>query len=164
MEKEELKEKCSAIVDLIEQTNLGNVYENIIPFFQATAELFDHQNEIEDIPLKQKSPSFWMRLFSKKQARKLDEEIGELWRQKIGLIQTIKNCGRNVNRNNRTQKGEPVTKERIFFGGIKNLGILSVAKWEEFKMGTPRTYEIIAKQMVEFMNHKKEGFKQTNWF
>ena len=65
---------------------------------------------------------------------------------------------------NRTKKGEPITKENIFFGGIMDIGEFPVAKWEEFKTGTPRTYEIIANQMVEFMKHKKDGFTQINWF
>ena len=164
MKAEELKEKCSEIVDLIEQTNLGNVYNNIVPFFQATAELYDRRDEIDSLPLKQKSPSIWMRLFSKEQARKIDEEIGELRRQKIALIQTIKNCGRNMNWNNRTEKGDPITKDNVFFGGIQNLGEFPVEKWEKFKTSSPRTYEIIARQMVEFMKHKKDGFGLINWF
>lgn len=164
MTKAELKQACSEILDLIEQTNLGNVYNNIVPFFQATAELYDRRDEIDSLPLKQKSPSIWMRLFSKEQARKIDEEIGELWRQKLKLTQTIKNCGRNMAWNNRTKKGEPVTKENIYFGGIQNLGELSVAKWEEYKTSCPRTYEIIAHQMVDFMQHKKDGFGLINWF
>lgn len=164
MEKEELKEKCSAIVDLIEQTDITNVYNNIVPFFQATTELFDQINEINGIPLKQKAPYFWMRIFSRKQAKNIDETVGELWRQKRALIQTIKNCGRNMSGHNRTKKGEPITKENIFFGGIMDIGEFPVAKWEEFKTGTPRTYEIIANQMVEFMKHKKDGFTQINWF
>lgn len=164
MKKEELKEKCSAIVDLIEQTDITNVYNNIVPFFQATAELYDRRSEIDSLPLKQKSPSIWMRLFSKEQAWKIDEEIGELWRQKIALIQTIKNCGRNMEWNNRTKKGEQVTKDNVYFGGFNKLATLPVSKWEEFKIGTPRTYELIARQMLEFMQHKKDGFKLINWF
>lgn len=163
MKKEELKEKCSAIVDLIEQTDITNVYNNIVPFFQMASELYDRRSEIDSLPLKQKSPSIWMRLFSKEQARKIDEEIGELWRQKIALIQTIKNCGRDMNWNNRTKKGDPITKDNVFFGGIQNLGELSVAKWEEYKTSCPRTYEIIAHQMVDFMQNRKSGFTQTNW-
>lgn len=163
MKTQDLTQKCSAIVDLIEQTNIGNVYDNIVPFFQQTAELFDKLSEIEAISLKQKAPSFWLRTFSKEQARKLDEQIGELWRQKLSLMQTIKNCGRNLAWNNRTKKGELVTKQKIFFGGIMNLGVLPVAKWEEFKTGTPRTYELIARQMLEFMQNRKAGFTQTNW-
>lgn len=164
MTKAELEQACSKIVNLIENTNITNVYDNIVPFFQASAQLFDRRHEIDAIPLKQKGPSVWMRLFSKEQARKLDEAVGKLWRQKLGLTQTIKNCGRNLSWNNRTKKGEEVTKENIYFGGIQNLGELSVAKWEEYKTSCPRTYEIIANQMVDFMQRKKEGFKQTNWF
>lgn len=163
MKKEELKQRCSEIVDLIEHTDIADVYTNIVTFFQATAELSDRIHEINAIPLKQGSPSFWVRVFSKKKARKLDETVGKLWQQKLALTQTIKNCGRNLNWNNRTKKGEKVTKENIYFGGIQNLGELPVSKWEEYKKSCPRTYEIIARQMLEFMQNRKAGFTQTNW-
>lgn len=163
MKKEELKEKCSAIVDLIEQTDITNVYNNIVAFFQMASELYDRRSEIDSIPLKEKAASIWMRLFSKEQAQKIDEKVGDLWRQKLGLLQTIKNCGRNMNWNNRTQKGEKVTKDNVYFGGFDRLATLPVSKWEEFKIGTPRTYELIARQMLEFMQNRKAGFTQTNW-
>ena len=164
MKTEELKKTCSEVVDLIEQTNLSNVYENIVTFFQATSLLYDRRSEIDAIPLKQKAPSFWMRVFCKDKAKQLDETVGELWRQKLALLQAIKNCGRNMSWNNRTRQGEDVTKYNIYFGGIQNLGEFPIAKWEEFKVGSPRTYEIIARQMVEFMKNKKDSFQQINWF
>jgi len=164
MDTKELKQKCSQIVNLIEQTNLSNVYNNIVPFFQMASELYDCCSEIEAIPPKQKSPSIWMRLFSKEQAIKIDKEVGALWHQKRGLIQTIKCCGRNMNRNNRTKKDEKVSKDKIFFGGIQNIGEYPVTTWEEKKMSNPCTYELVARQMLEFMQHKKDGFKLTNWF
>ena len=158
MKTEELKQKCSEIADLIEQTNLSNVYDNIITFFQLTSSLHDSLDEIQASPIATKNPSWLQRIFKKKEAEEIDQLIRDQERQKRALIQTIKNCGRNMSGHNRTKKGEPITKENIFFGGIMDIGEFSVAKWEEFK-----TSEIIANQMLEFLQNKKNGFRQTNW-
>ncbi len=158
MEKQELKEKCSAIVDLIEQTDNSNVYDNIITFFEYTSELHDRLGEIQEIPIKQKGPSTWMRLFNHKKAKELDKQLAELGRQKLGLCQSISHTGRSEYWNNRSQKGEKVTKHNVYFGGIFGLNTLPVVKWEECR--EPK----VAIQMTSFMKSHKAGFELTNWF
>ena len=164
MEKNELKEKCMAISTLIEQTNKNNVFNNVIEFFQLTSELHDRLGEIQAIPLKQKDPSVWMWLFKRKKAKKIDEELGDLGRQKLGLCQTISNCGRTKHWNNRSKEGEQITKHNIFFGGISGLNTLPIAEWEACKTTEPEVYETIANQMNDFIHSHQKGFMLTNWF
>jgi len=158
MNRQELKEKCSNIVELIDETNNSNVYDNIITFFQLTSELHDKLEEIQEIPIKQKDPSIWMRLFNRKKAKQIDGKLGELGRQKLGLCQTISNCGRSSYGYNRTNVGEQITKNNVYFGGIFGLNTLPVVKWEECR--EPK----VAIQMTSFMKSHKAGFELTNWF
>ena len=164
MEKQALKEICSQIRELIKQTNNENVYDNIITFFNLTSPLYDCRDDIEALPIAQQKPTSFMRFFNRKKAEKIDESVRDQEEEKSLLCKAISNSGRWLAGHNRTNKGEEVTKDKVYFGGIQNLGEFPIAKWEEFKVGSPRTYEIIARQMVDFMKSKKEGFQQINWF
>ncbi len=164
MEKQELKKICDEILNIIDQTNNSNVYETIISFFTLTSQLHDRLDEIQNIPVKQTSPTFWIRVFHKKKAEEIDNIIREQERQKRGLCQSILRAGRQEFGYNRTKEGEIITKDKVFFGGICGLNTLPVTKWEECKKTDPTVYNTIASQMTRFVKSYELAFKLVYWF
>lgn len=164
MEKNELKSTCSTISNIIQATNNENVYDNIITFFTLTSELHDRLDEVQKIPVKQPNPTLWMRVFHKKKAEEMDKIIQEQLCQKRGLCQAISNAGRYEFGYNRTKEYETVTKDNVFFGGIRGLTTLPVTKWEKCKNSDPTVYNTIASQMTRFVKSYEQAFKLVYWF
>ena len=164
MEKKELKKICGEILNIIDQTNNSTVYDNIITFFTLKSQLHDRLDEIQNIPVKQTSPTLWIRMFHRSKAEEMISIICEQERQKHGLCQSILQAGRQEFGYNRTKEGETVTKDNVFFGGICGLNTLPITKWEECKKTDPTVYNTIASQMTRFVKSYELAFKLVYWF
>lgn len=164
MEKQELKEICIQISEIIKKTNNENVFDNIITFFNLTSRLDDCKDEIYAIPLAQESPNFFMRLFNRKKANEIDEIIERQNNEKLYLLKAIANAGRWEFGCNRSKKGGTVTKQNVFFGSkIVGPNSIPIANIEKYKSTEPKIYNGVASQMTKFIKNFDGCFDKTNW-
>ena len=164
MERQELKEICAEISQIIIETNNENVYDNIIKFFNLTSKLDDCRREIDDIPVAQERPNFLVRLFNRKKVMEVNDIIQTQEEEKSYLLKAIARAGRYENGSNRTKKGETVTKENVFFGArIHGPNALPIAQFEKFKASDPKIYNTIATQMTNFIKSFGGCFDETSW-
>lgn len=155
---------CSQISELIKKTNNENVYDNIITFFNLTSPLYDHRDEIDEIPIAQQNPSFLTRIFNRKKAKEIEDVICKQKEEKSNLYKAIVNAGRWEQGFNRTKKGEKVTKENVFFRTkINGSAYLPISNFEKHKDTTPTIYNAIASQMTCFMKNFEGSFDNVNW-
>lgn len=164
METQDLKKICTQISEIIAKTNNENVFENIITFFNLTSVLHDRKDEIYAIPIAQKKPTFFMRLFKRKKADEIYEIIKQQENEKLLLFKAITNAGRWEGGCNRSKKGETVTKQNVFFGA-RILGPKSVpiATLEKYKSTEPKLYNAVASQMTNFIKNFEDSFDNVNW-
>lgn len=164
MEKEELKLICSEITELIKETNNENVYDNIITFFNLTSPLYDCRDDIESLPIAQEKPTSFTRFFNRKKAEKIDECVRDQEEEKSLLCKAISNSGRWVAGHNRTNDGEEVTKDKVYFG-LRSYGDgwYPITEFEKYRTSNPKIYNAVASQMTQFIKNFAEGFGKTNW-
>ena len=164
MERQELKTICSQICKIIDETNNGNVCDNIVAFYDLTSQLYDCRGEIEAIPIAQKHPNFFVRLFNRKAAEKVYKTIKKQEEEKYDLFKAITNAGRYEKGYNRTKKGEKVTKDSIFFcARVLGSKYISIASIEEYKHTKPTIYNSIVGPITDYVKNFKTNFGKTNW-
>lgn len=164
MERQKLKTICSQICKIIDETNNGNVCDNIVAFYDLTSQLYDCRDEIEAIPIAQKHPNFFVRLFNRKSAEEMYDTIKKQEEEKCDLFKAITNAGRYEQGYNRTKKGEKVTKDSIFFcARILGSEYISIASIEAYKYAKPTIYNAIVGPITDYVKNFKANFAKTNW-
>ena len=104
---------------IIEFTTPENFYEMIVKFYSITSKLHDHVEDIQRLPLKGK-----VFLGIKSKERKMAEKAMS------NLISLIKEYGRETN-NNRTEKGNLVTKDDIYLDAGIDMFPVSILEIED---------------------------------
>lgn len=96
-----------------------NFYDMIVKFYSITSKLHDHVEEIQGLPLRGK-----VFLGIKSKRRKMAEKAMS------NLISVIKEYGRETN-NNRTEKGNVVTKDDIYLDAGIDMFPISILEVED---------------------------------
>jgi len=152
MEKLTKQSLISLVNDLngiIRSCEYENCYNKVIQFFNLTSKLDDRLHEVYDIPLR--GWEFWG---IKSKDRKRAET------DRAFFTKEVHKAGRDSCGINRTNPGEEVTKNDVFFGDIFGIWTGSVAKFEACK--EPFVQEKIRQQIVNFIQSYKNSFK-VDW-
>ena len=166
----EFYETVSRLNEITKTINEKNCWTQVINFFNLTSYLQDNVEEIVLIPLKGKETrTVWgyikhtiRNVFKKERDRTpyfSPEELESIKKRDKFIKEVIKG-GRDKYGYNRTEKGETVTKDKVYFGGIHGLNTLNVTAWESTT--DQGTKDLIAQQIIGFVRSYKDSFN-TDW-
>ena len=136
--KENLITKVEELKLVIKRTSLQNCYDKAVEFFVITSYLHDNLEEIKTLPLKG-----W-RVFGLKSHQR---QIAEQQRKKF--LTSIVKAGRNLYGNNRTLRGEIISKDVIYFGNINGMNTLPISTFETKQ--DPELQMTIRGQVAQFI-------------
>ncbi|MBQ5945411.1 hypothetical protein IJL65_03295 [bacterium] len=135
---------------IIREINYNNCYDYVVEFFKRTSLFDDYWAEIKDLPLK------GTKVFGiKSKARKKAEADCAFF------FKEVHKAGRDLCGHNRTNPGEEVTKENVYFGDVWGLHTHTIAQFERAK-DDPNVREAIPRQIVDFVQSYKNSFK-VDW-
>lgn len=116
-DKNDVERIVRTINSTVESCSNDNCYDQVLQFFMLTSLLQEHKDDIEKLPIK--GHRF---LYIKTDTRKNAEE------QREKFFTELEKLGRNSH-HNKSRLGEPITKEKIFFGDCT----FSIARCETFR-------------------------------
>ncbi len=131
---------------IINNINYENCYDRVIQFFNLTSKLDDRWIEISQLPLK--GWKFWS--FKSKDRKQAEADRAFFFKE-------VKKAGRCPHGINRTERGEEVTKDNVYFGDIFGIFTRTVATFEAFEGSFVQ--EKIRQQIVSFVQSYKDSFK-----
>ena len=144
---------------VIDHITPENCYDKVIEFFKLTSKLQDSRKELEKL-----LPAIEGRKFYKwksSQRKQSEEKRAEAEMQFESFMYEISKAGRNPYGYNRTETGETVTKDKVFFGNIWGIITLSVEELEKCPNDT-YVQERVRNQITGFVRTYKNQFK-TDW-
>jgi len=144
MDKIDFITKVHYLDAIIDQVEYENCYNSILDFFKLTSDLQDRRLEIYYLPLKG-----FQFLGMTSRSRKKAEKQRDLF------IQTLDRAGRNTTYN-RTQPGENVTKDKIFFGNACGVCNGRISKFESSTKN--EIHEVVKPQIIKFVESFKGQF------
>lgn len=158
--KNELLARVMSLNSIIECINTKNCYDEVVKFFQITSELHDHSEEIWNLLPSLKGIKFcgW---------RSAERELSEDNRSvaEIGLRQflhEIQEAGRDPFGHNRTEPGQEVTKDNVFFGNVWGIGTFPIKTFESDCKDDAFIQTHIRYQITRFVQSYKDSF-DANW-
>ena len=141
-------QRLKAIVDSI---NTNNCYDKIVEFFTITSNLQDRSDEIRNLPLK--GLKVWGRRSEMRRAAEIELEK---------FLEQIHNTGRCSYGYNRTEPGETVTKDKLYFGDVHGIWTFTVRKFEDECKDDAYVQEHIRNQITGFVKSYSQSFN-TDW-
>ena len=161
LSKNELLAQVMNLRSIIEHINSENCCDEIVKFFTITSSIQDRAQEIEELlpVVEGKMCKFfgWKSdLRKKSETRRFEAEKGFK-----NFMYEINKAGRNPYGYNRTELGEPITKDKLFFGDRSGINTITVKKLEECKKDL-YVQEIVRFQIVDFVKSYKASFN-TDW-
>jgi len=137
---------------IINHINEENCYDKIVQFFQITSELEDYSDQISKL-LPPIEGLVFLGLKSKKRKRSETNRM----RTEAGLkdfLHEINRAGRNHHGHNRTDPGEKVCADKLYFGNTQTeygsvLGSISITKVKDCK--DEDTQKIMRKIIIDFV-------------
>lgn len=144
---------------IINHINEENCYDKVVEFFTITSYLQDHAREIEEL-----LPP--VRGFNFCGIKSLYRKECEFKRNKaeLGLkvfMSELNKAGRDMYGHNRTERGETVSKDNIYFGDVAGIWTFTVAKFENLK-NDAYVQENIRAQITGFVK-SYEGSFNVDW-
>ena len=141
-------QNLKAIVDSI---NTQNCYDKIVEFFTITSHLQDCSDEIRLLPLK--GFKVWGKRSEKRRSAEIELE---------NFLAQIHKAGRCSYGYNRTEPGETVTKDNLYFGDVHGIWTFTVRKFEDECKNDAYVQEHIRNQITGFVKSYKSSFN-TDW-
>ena len=141
---------------VIDHITTENCYDKVIEFFRITSELQDHAKDLEALlpPITGRKFLKWKSSKRKQseERRAKAEELFENFRLEISKT------GRNLYGYNRTNPGEYVTKDKVFFGNVWGINTLSVEELEKCPDDAYIQIRVRA-QIIRFVKNYEHRFK-----
>ena len=141
-------QNLKAIVDSI---STQNCYDKIVEFFTITSHLQDCSDGIRQLPLKG---------FKVCGKRSEQRKLAEIELEKF--LAQIHKAGRCSYGYNRTEPGETVTKDNLYFGDIYGIWTFTVRKFEDECKNVAYVQKHVRNQITGFVKSYKDSFG-TNW-
>jgi len=136
---------------IVRSISTENCYDKIVEFFTITSHLQDCSDEIRQFPLK----GFKVLGIRSEQRKAAEVELGKFLRQ-------VHKAGRCTCGYNRTERGERVTKDNVFFGDVYGIWKSSVRKFENECKDDEDVQKHIRNQITGFVKSYRNSF-DTGW-
>lgn len=144
---------------IIDHINEENCYDKVVEFFTITSYLQDHAREIEELLPPVRGFKFCgIKSFYRKECefKRAKAELG----LKV-FMQELNKAGRDMHGHNRTENGEEVSKDNLYFGDVAGIWTFTVAEFERVKNDT-YVQENIRNQITNFVRSYKGSF-DVDW-
>ena len=141
-------QNLKAIIDSI---NTENCYDKIVEFFTITSHLQDCSDEIRNLPLK--GFKVWGRRSEVRRAAEIGHEK---------FLEQVHKAGRCSYGYNRTEPGETVTKDNLYFGDVHGIWTFTVSEFQYEHGNDAYVQEHVRNQITGFVKSYTKSF-DTDW-
>ena len=141
---------------IIRFINKDNCYEQVVRFFSLTSELQDHSEDLKQfLPCVEGFKFFGLKSEKRKKSevRRQEAEMGLK-----AFLQEVNGAGRDSFGINRTEFGEKITKDKIFFGNVWGISTFSVREFEGKYRDDAFVQEHVRDQICNFVRSYKNSF------
>lgn len=160
MERDELTKAVQRLNEVIDSISTENCYDKVVEFFQLTSTLQDRSEEFEVLlpPLSGfkfcgwKSPAF----------KRSEAERRRVMAGLTRFLREINKAGRNPYGHNRTEHGQMVTKDNLYFGNVWGIWTFTVREFEDECEKDTYIQEHVRDQITGFVKGYKNSFN-TDW-
>ena len=145
---------------IINHINEENCYDKVVEFFTITSYLQDHAREIEEFLPTVRGFKFC----GIKSSYRKECELKRA-KAKLGLnvfMRELNKAGRVKDGHNRTERGETVSKDNVWFGNVAGIWSFTVAEFENKSKNDAYVQENIRAQITEFVK-SYEGSFNLDW-
>lgn len=154
--KNEFVTEVMNLNQIINHINKENCYDKVVEFFTITSYLQDHAREIEELL----PPIRGFKFCGIKSSYRKECEFKRS-KAELGLkvfLNELNKAGRDMYGHNRTEHGEPVSKNNIYFGDTAGIWTFPVVKFEEECKNDTYVQENIRNQITNFVRSYKGSF------
>ena len=158
--KNQLVAEVMKLNQIINHINEENCYDKVVEFFTITSYLQDHAREIEEFLPTVRGFNFC----GIKSSYRKECEFKRA-KAKLGLnvfMSELNKAGRDKYGHNRTESGEAVSKDNIFFGDIAEIWTFCIADFENKCKNDAYVQENIRAQITGFVK-SYEGSFNLDW-
>lgn len=135
--------------EIISSISCENCYSMVVKFFTLTSMFEDYESDIKKLPLKG-----WQICGVKSNTRKEAESSRDFF------FKEVRKAGREPHGHNRTEPGEVVTENNVFFGDVFGIFTKNIADFSACK--DEYVQQHIRNQIVGFVKSYNKSFK-VDW-